>query len=380
MIIAVLVVLLFCLVGGVDSKDIADLKRSNFKAALQKSVWARFISKEETEKAIEDRGHAPAPIKRNVTTNIFERSPSGSTSPSANPSLQPSRGISLLPSLVPSTVPSLPLPSSTPSTNRPTNVGGDPTNLPPIPLFPASTPPPRPLIGQPVTLPPIPLFPSSTRSPNLPPDGSPTQAPVLIVPTTLPPAQLPPTPAPNGVIPPSTLPPILIPPVTTAPPTLAPNEVPPPTPVPTPAAPTALTVEQFLTQTLTDDGSLQTPGTPQFSALVQLETTNPNLDPNLLADQVQITQRYALNTLFYATEGPTNWIASDLWTTAAPLCDINNPAANSTNWFGVTCETLLEMSLVTELTLRNNKIRGRLPSEIRGLRDLRTLLLLLFSY
>lgn len=53
-------------------------------------------------------------------------------------------------------------------------------------------------------------------------------------------------------------------------------------------------LEQFLTETLTNYGSLQDPSTPQYAAFTAMQKNNPNLDPAV--DQVEITQRYVLNT------------------------------------------------------------------------------------
>ena len=127
---------------------------------------------------------------------------------------------------------------------------------------------------------------------------------------------------------------------------------------------TRTTIEEYLTETITDDGSLQKAGTPQNSALTQLLQTNPDLDPTVVADQREITQRYALNTFYYATEGP-NWKVSTLWTTADPPCN------GVSNWVGITCDTDTDENTVTGFVLRENLMRGTIPSEIRGLSGLR---------
>ena len=125
------------------------------------------------------------------------------------------------------------------------------------------------------------------------------------------------------------------------------------------------TVEQFLTRTLTDDGSLQTAGTPQNQALVSLITNFPTLDPNLGAnDQTQITQVYALNTIYFSTDGP-NWSNRDGWTGAIDPCTVPT-------WQGIVCDSPLDESVaeVTVLDLGDNDLLGVLPSEIRGLSSL----------
>jgi hypothetical protein len=115
-------------------------------------------------------------------------------------------------------------------------------------------------------------------------------------------------------------------------------------------------LEQFLTETLTNDGSLQDPSTPQYAALTALQKSNPNLDPAV--DQVEITQRYVLNTFYFALNG-TSWVDIDtsLWTTAADVC---------TPWAGVACDK----STVITLDFNKKKLEGSLPSELKGLSTL----------
>ena len=121
------------------------------------------------------------------------------------------------------------------------------------------------------------------------------------------------------------------------------------------------TLQSFLEATLTNDRTITQPGSPQNKAFLQLQTTNPELDPNNAADQDIITQKYALNTLFYSTSIFTavTWIRQDLWTTAAPVC-----APNNSNWFGVECA---QPGVVTSLNLTANNLNGTLPSELQGL-------------
>ena len=118
-----------------------------------------------------------------------------------------------------------------------------------------------------------------------------------------------------------------------------------------------LTLESFLNQTLTPDGSIAKTGTPQNKAFVALQKTNPELNPNNPRDQLEITQKYSLNTLYFATDGG-NWSVSDSWTTSAAVCS---------PWFGVTC---LGSRVVVGLKLTSNDLMGNLPSEIRGLTSL----------
>lgn len=194
-----------------------------------------------------------------------------------------------------------------------------PVILQPILISPITTAPPTSQNdNQPVTLPPIALLPTDTRSPNEIPNGKPTNMPL---------------PSSSSISP-----------------TLVQNET--------------LTIEEYLTQTITDDGTLQKAGTPQYLALKQLLQTNPDLDPKDVADQIEITQRYALNTFYYATGG-SDWKVSTLWTTADPPCN------GVSNWVGITCDTDTDANTVTGLVLQDNLIRGTIPSEIRGLNGLR---------
>jgi len=144
---------------------------------------------------------------------------------------------------------------------------------------------------------------------------------------------------------------------TTNPPTAGGGEAPtsPTAPV---AAPTGtLTLESFLL-TITDDGSLTEALTPQNLAYTALQTSNPELnDPNDAAQQLEIEQRYSLNTLYFATGGPT-WVDGTGWITNAPLCD--------GSWASVACTD----EVVTSVSLADNALVGMLPSEIRVLTGL----------
>lgn len=124
------------------------------------------------------------------------------------------------------------------------------------------------------------------------------------------------------------------------------------------------TLESFLTETLTDDGSLTTEGTPQNLAFEALGRSNPELNPNDPIDQIQISQRYALNTLYFSTEGET-WTNNNLWTSSSPLCG----ADVETSWHGVVCD-LVGLQVVERLILPGNDLFGTIPSEIRGLTNL----------
>lgn len=127
-------------------------------------------------------------------------------------------------------------------------------------------------------------------------------------------------------------------------------------------------IEEYLTETLTDDGLLQQVGTPQNLAYTQLMETNPDLDPNSLQGQIDISQRYSLNSIYYSTSGPSMWFSRDNWLSVESPC----------GWFGVTCDS---NGFVVKFSLRENDLFGTLPSEIRGLSALRKYKLsYLYSY
>jgi Leucine-rich repeat (LRR) protein len=122
-------------------------------------------------------------------------------------------------------------------------------------------------------------------------------------------------------------------------------------------------IEEFLLLTLTDDGSLSAEGTPQSAALGALLETSPDLDPTVPEDQVEILQRYALNTLYFATSGES-WVNNELWTSPSNPCG----GGGDSPWFGVSCDG--DSVLVTELSLPGNDLLGSLPSEMRALTGL----------
>jgi hypothetical protein len=121
-----------------------------------------------------------------------------------------------------------------------------------------------------------------------------------------------------------------------------------------------LTLEEFLFETLSDDGSITVPGSPQNLAYESLKTTNPELDPNDPTDQIEITQRYALNSFYFSTDGE-NWINRESWTTDLHPCG----GDGSNTWHGIDCDD--DRQNVEQVSLPNNDLFGQLQSEIRGL-------------
>jgi len=131
---------------------------------------------------------------------------------------------------------------------------------------------------------------------------------------------------------------------------------------------TASSIEDFLFQTLADDGVFDIIGSPQNKALSALLNSSSELDPNDFYDQIEILQRYSLNTLYFSTDGE-NWKVNDLWTSASNPCGTkseNNGTEDA--WYGVLCNSDLEV--IEKLSLESNNLRGALPSEIRGLSGL----------
>ena len=75
--------------------------------------------------------------------------------------------------------------------------------------------------------------------------------------------------------------------------------------------------------------------------------------------EVLLEERAALTAFYHSTGGP-NWRRQDNWLTDAPLG----------SWHGVTTN---EQGRVTDLFIRDNGLRGPLPSELTSLTDLRRL-------
>jgi len=136
------------------------------------------------------------------------------------------------------------------------------------------------------------------------------------------------------------------------------------TPGPTLPDGEATALGRFLEGTVDDTESLLADGTPQNLALRALETSNPELDPEDPDDQIQILQRYALNTLYFSTDGD-QWIANTKWTTASPLCDEDGKSS----WLGVVCGKDAPQ-VIERLSMAGNDMVGQLPAEIALLTSL----------
>jgi len=131
------------------------------------------------------------------------------------------------------------------------------------------------------------------------------------------------------------------------------------------------TLDTFLLQALSGDGTINVEGTPQNKALSALQTSSSSFDPNDPGDQFEILQRYALNTLFFSTDGD-NWESNNFWTSANNPCGTKNESDEIEGaWFGVECDS--ELRVVEKVTLDDNALRGTIPSEIRGLSRLNRL-------
>ena len=120
-----------------------------------------------------------------------------------------------------------------------------------------------------------------------------------------------------------------------------------------------------MTRTLTDDGSLTTPGSPQQLALNYFTTNFPAIT-NVDSDTVRefVSSVYSLAVVYYSTGGDI-WRDRTGWVGTTPPCGVQG----STPWVGVTCTD----STINNLVLPVNDLIGQLPSEVRGLATLQSL-------
>lgn len=337
--------------------------------SVHRHVWRKLrelfgLSDEEVQSLIFERHDFP-PENIEVTTSPApnQGAPSLSPSPNVSPGL-PTTSDAPSSGSVDTNAPSIPTVSKAPSSGgnsespaatRPT--GGRPT-VSKAPSLDTSVPS---AFGGPTTS----LLPTASTSPAI---G--TTVPSIGGPTTVAPSA---TAVPSLAAGPTGLP---VPTVSRAPSagTFGPSLAAGPTAVPVPtlsSAPTLSTgtvvptgpqtVEEFLTATLTDDGTISVDGTPQNQALIALESNFPDLSPNNGPEERQLIQEiYALNTLFFSTNG-TNWAEVTGWTGPDPVC---------TPWVGITCGSAPETVISIDLT--GLDLIGTIPSEIRGLSSLGT--------
>jgi hypothetical protein len=127
---------------------------------------------------------------------------------------------------------------------------------------------------------------------------------------------------------------------------------------PGPNSTDALSLQEFVEGKVDDVELLRTDGTPQNLALSALANSNPELDTGDPDDQIQILQRYALNTLYYSCDGD-QWKNNNLWTESSPLCGEDMESS----WHGVVCEKS-GTQIVERLSLAGNDLVGQIPSEI----------------
>ena len=380
-------------------------KRSGGEGSPTDSFIARMrrlfsLTDEEVQQLIFER-HTSDPLEKNVST----RPPSASAAPTSAPTDSPTNRATL-PPVLPESPTSSPIVPGTPDPTKQTTDISSPSAQP---VGGGTIPPTGQTSGMPTVSPvsgtnsPVMFSSPPTSTPGgtlmpagtgtIPPVGlgtsSPTSAPVIGSQqptgqgTTVPIGTGLPTissiPSSSGTAAPTVSPGGTLPPqgVGTGNPTQ--TSVPDGTFAPTPSdgtlAPSTLgtqapvgmeTVEEFLTRTLTDDGSIQISGTPQNLAFTSLTTNFPSLDPNNgQNDQTQITQIYAFNTIYFSTDGP-NWRNRDGWAGSSDPCF-------QPTWHGVMCNSPLEGSVATavELNLAANDLMGPLPSELRGLTSLR---------
>jgi hypothetical protein len=271
------------------------------------------------------------------------------------------------------------LSSSVPSdivTGQPTTIGSEPSLSPSdsVTLDPTTEEPnmPSPVVNQPSTTPTdISTLPNATsRMPSPPtasiPSGTPVRASdqpsdrdTLEQPTTL-------VPSDSGSNRTSDVPTPAVPTSISDQPTISRPGSDIPTP-PAPNEPTTLSpvgngtgsVAELIGRTLTTDGAHLQDGTPQNNALRALETNFPDLDP--ITDEAEVLQTYALNTIYFSTNG-SSWKTRTGWTGPTPIC-------GDDSWFGIACNS---DGAVLNLTLAENDLVGRVPSEIAGISTLGT--------
>ena len=116
--------------------------------------------------------------------------------------------------------------------------------------------------------------------------------------------------------------------------------------------------EAALTSTLAnyvDTSLLSDPTTPQGAAFAWLLSTDTETDP---CDALAVSQRYALATFFYSTNG-ASWVVNDGWLSSSSVCD----------WFEVDC--LPDNATVSQIDMFDNNLSGALPAELGAVKSMR---------
>jgi hypothetical protein len=132
------------------------------------------------------------------------------------------------------------------------------------------------------------------------------------------------------------------------------------TPVPTGApVPTEVFLKDLLSSVSSDGGeALSTSSTPQNKAFNWMVTNNTNL---VSFSNETIIQRYALATLYYSTDGDS-WDYNEFW-----LDDGNECGSWKTYNGQLACTG---NGTATQLNLRDNNLKGKIPLEIGLLSEL----------
>lgn len=111
----------------------------------------------------------------------------------------------------------------------------------------------------------------------------------------------------------------------------------------------------------------ETEGTPQNRAVNWLISKH-DFDRFVEFEDIRIIQRYAMATLFYATDGPSSWINIDGWLSSI---------VHECEWFSSARELFdyepCEHGLLKKLVLVDNGLSGTIPFEISILSSLVTM-------
>jgi hypothetical protein len=130
------------------------------------------------------------------------------------------------------------------------------------------------------------------------------------------------------------------------------------------AGDTTSDLKSMLSSRSSDEGaSLADIHSPQFRAYAWLVADESYAQVYIVQ---RILQRYALATLYFATDGP-HWLNNEKWLSLSHECD----------WYGVTgCpDSLLDGDGVTSIDLTGNGLKGPIPPEVLGLETLSSVLL-----